>query len=183
MELSLPVNSFQAILEGHKDKGVPEIDLMATSTNVPLAGARGSSSKCPCPGLDTMENNLSLSSSLVDSPCNAEARDLPGPRNPNPPLHTSRAVFHEDSEESIPLTSPEILRDSRFWTHKLQSLARIQFLWLVLSHLHGEDISDHLINAQRASILAADVTVTRAAGHNIRKIVFSVAFARGKTLK
>ena len=33
------------------------------------------------------------------------------------------------------------------------------------------------------SILAADVTVTRAAGHNIRKIVFSVAFARGKTLK
>ena len=89
MELSLPVNSFQAILEWHKDKGVPEIDLMATSTNarlphflLPIAGARGSSSKCPCPGLDTMENNLSLSSSLADSPCNAEARDLQRPRNP-----------------------------------------------------------------------------------------------------
>ena len=85
----MPVNSFQAILEWHKDKGVPEIDLMATSTNaclpcflLPLAGARGSSSKCPSPGLDTMENNLSLSSSLADSPCNAEARDLPRPRHP-----------------------------------------------------------------------------------------------------
>ena len=130
-----------------------------------------------------MENNLSLSSSLVDSPCNVEARDLPGPRNPNSPLDTSRAVVHQDSEESISLTSPELLQDSRFWTHKLHSLARIQFLRLVLSHLHGEEIADHLINAQRASILAADVTVTPAAGHNIRKIVFSVAFARGKTLE
>ena len=151
MELSLPVNSFQAILEWHKNKGVPEIDLMATSTNarlprflLPLAGARGSSSKCPSPGLDTMENNLSLSSSLVDCPCNAEARDLPGPRNPNPPLDTSRAVVHKDSEESFSLTSPELLQDSRFWTHKLHSLARIQFLRLVLSHLHGEDIADYL---------------------------------------
>ena len=33
------------------------------------------------------------------------------------------------------------------------------------------------------SILAADVTATRAAGHDIRKIAFSVAFTRGKTLK
>ena len=49
---------------------------------LPIAGAKGSSSKCPCPGLDTMENNLSLSSSLTDSPCNAGARDLPRPRNP-----------------------------------------------------------------------------------------------------
>ena len=36
MELSLPDNVFQAILEWHKDKGVPEIDLMATSANARL---------------------------------------------------------------------------------------------------------------------------------------------------
>ena len=28
---------------------------------------------------------------------------------------------------------------------------RLQFLRLVLGHLHGEDIADHLINAHRAS--------------------------------
>ena len=116
-----------------------------------IAGARGPSSKCPSPGLDTMENNISLSSSLADSPCNAEARDLPGPRNPNPPLDPSRAVVHEDSEESIPLASPELLRDSQFWTRKLRSLDRLQFLRLVLGHLHGDDVADHLITAHRAS--------------------------------
>ena len=34
MELALPDNVFQLILEGHR--GVPEIDLIATSTNVRL---------------------------------------------------------------------------------------------------------------------------------------------------
>ena len=124
-----------------------------SATSLLFSAPRGSGSgmQCSSTGLVQVEPDLSLSPIMVNSKDCSKTSCLRGSGPHDPSLDASRTMVPGNSRTLQEMETLSRVWNPHYWVAQLRSLDRISFLKLALSHVHGEDIANHLAAAYRTS--------------------------------